>query len=255
MKNAIVLRHVPFENLGSFEKILLQQNYQILYKEVPSEALNTQELLQCDLLIILGGPISANDHHAFSFITTELAILERRMRQDQPTFGICLGAQLMAKALGGQVFAGREREIGWVPLQLTEEGKRSPLQFLDASLTHVFHWHGEVFMVPPGAVNLASTPACDSQAFSYGKKCLALQFHPEIIPSHLESWYVGHTLELALHKISIESLRAKSQLHGKTLLPAAKVFFSYWLESLEDSVTTGCGRLRQPTGHAAHASI
>lgn len=233
MKSAIVIRHVSFEDLGSLESVLRSLDYSIDYREAATDLLDPTELSRCDLLISLGGPISANDTADFEFIGKELEILEYRMRNDRPTLGICLGAQLMAKALGGNVSAGRAREIGWAPLTLTEEGQRSPLQFLDASLTHVLHWHGEVFSVPEGAKNLAFTQDCDSQAFSYGKNSLALQFHPETVPSQLERWYVGHSLELGINKISVTGLRAKSQIHGKTLIPAAKAFFSYWLESLD----------------------
>lgn len=233
MKTAIVVRHIPFEDLGSFEPLLREAGYLVFYKEAPIETLDPEELFESDLLISLGGPISANDTEDFEFLEIELEVLHRRMVADKPTLGICLGAQLMAKAMGGTVGVGRAKEIGWSPLKLTEDGKRSPLQFLDSSLTQVLHWHGEVFSLPEGAVNLASTPACDSQAFSYGKNSLALQFHAEVNPAQLEKWYVGHTLELSINKVSVSSLRAKAQIHGKTLLPAARAFFSYWLESLD----------------------
>src|SRR5262245_44173944 len=118
-KRAVAIRHVGFEDLGTFEPGLVRAGYDIEVLDAGKDSLSLVESRPCDLLIVLGGPISVNDRETFDFIDQEKEIIRKRLMKDEPTLGICLGAQLMASALGSRVFAGTAPEIGWAPLQLT----------------------------------------------------------------------------------------------------------------------------------------
>src|SRR5262249_30752243 len=128
-------------------------------------------------------------------------------RSGRPILGICLGSQLMAKALGARVYKGKRKEIGWSPLTLTDAGKRSPLRALGARPS-VLHWHGDTFDLPEDATLLASTPAYRNQAFAWKDHALALQFHPEVTAHGLERWFIGHATEIATTRgVDVPSLR------------------------------------------------
>ena len=178
------------------------------------------------------GPISVNDIDEYPFIKDELEILTERLEADMPTLGICLGAQLIAKALGAKVYPGQHKEIGWAPIQLDDAGSRSALRHLAGEGVCVLHWHGETFDIPEYAEHLASSELYPNQAFSYGNT-LALQFHPEVTARALEQWYVGHTCEIhQIDGISVNKLRDDSRQFADTLQARAYTFFSEWLEQV-----------------------
>jgi len=230
-KRAVAVRHVGFEDLGTLEPRLVRDGFDMEVLDAGKHNLSLIESRPCDLLIVLGGPISVNDRENFSFIDQEKEIIRKRLVKDEPTLGICLGAQLMASALGSRVFPGKATEIGWAPLQLTRDGHQHPLRHLDAE-TPTFHWHGETFDLPAGAHLLGSTPICLNQAFSYGKRGLALQFHPEVTGASLERWYIGHTVELAHAKIAVSELRRQAVAHSEKHEVRAGLFFDEWLASI-----------------------
>jgi len=233
VKTALVIRHLAFEDLGLFERTIQAAGYQIRYLEAGMDELTWIEPLDPALLIILGGPIGASDEIDYPFIEDELAIIKARLNNDLPTLGICLGAQLMARALGAKVYAGAEKEIGWAPLQLTEAGKQSPLRHLSAEHAHVLHWHGDTFDIPEGATHLAATNVIKNQAFAWKKRGLALQFHPEVSAQGMERWYIGHSVEIQqTDGVSIEQLRAESQKYAYEMDVYANRFMEEWLESI-----------------------
>jgi GMP synthase (glutamine-hydrolysing) len=231
MKTALALRHVGFEDLGLLAAGLADRGYQVETVEVPSAGLSLARSRDWDLVVVLGGPLSVNDGQLFPFLEEERTLLQARLRADRPTLGICLGAQLMAQALGARVYAGAEKEIGWGPLELTAAGARHPLRHLGKN--PVLHWHGETFDLPAGATLLASTAVCTNQAFSVGRAGLALQFHPEVTASGLERWYVGHIVELSAAGVSIPDLRAASLRHAEPLTGPALAFLDAWLTAIE----------------------
>lgn len=231
MKHAVVLQHVAFEDLGTLHPLLLAQGWQLQVLQAGVDALDPAET--ADLLLVLGGPISVNDVGLYPFLDDSIALLQRRLLQQRPTLGICLGAQLMARALGAQVAPSGGKEIGFSPLLLTDEGQRSPLLALQG--IPVLHWHGEAFELPAGARRLASTPACRHQAFAIGHHALALQCHPELDARQFERWLIGHTLELAQAGIDPNDLRAQARRYGAPLAAAATAMFSQWLQELPET--------------------
>lgn len=234
IKTALCLRHVAFEDLGSFEPILKSYGYQVTYLEVGTNNLRAIDPLEADLLVVLGGPIGVYEVNSYPFLIDEVALLEKRLAADLPTLGLCLGSQLMAKALGAKVYPSGRKEIGWSPLILTEAGKQSPIAKLAPELTPVLHWHGDTFDLPKGAIHLAASCEFQQQAFAWGKNCLGLQFHPEVTRQGLENWFIGHTAEInSTPNLSVTKLRADTQSWGATLEEHGAVFFKRWLESIE----------------------
>lgn len=231
MKTVTVIRHLAFEDLGSLADALKQQDYVIKYVEAGLDSISEIQPLFPDLVVILGGPIGAYEEQDYPFLVDELRLLERRLQADLPTLGICLGAQLMARALGARVYPGTDKEIGWSPLKLSDAGRNSALSNLAAECTDVLHWHGDTFELPVGANHLASSQKYQNQAFSWGKSALALQFHPEVTVLGLERWFIGHSSEIsATFDISVQALRADTARYAPKLEIQASQFWRTWLD-------------------------
>lgn len=227
-RTAVAIRHVAFEDLGTFGPALEAAGFAIRYLEADFAAFTGPDRTACemaDLLVILGGPIGVYETDRYPWLTDEIALVRQRLMAERPTIGICLGAQIMAAALGAAVYPGPAKEIGWAPITLTSTGtpagERSPLTHLTACDYQVLHWHGDTFDLPEGAMLLASTTVTPNQAFSLGDYGLALQFHIEA-PANLEPWFIGHTMELAAAGLDLGPLRTDAARHGPALRPAAE---------------------------------
>src|ERR1700759_3412213 len=207
-RSAIALRHVAFEDLGLLAPVMAREGWDVSFREAAVDDLLDASIRDAALLIVLGGPIGVYDNDAYPFLNAEIDLIGHRLSRDLPVLGICLGAQLMAKALGSAVHAGPVKEIGWGRVELTSEGAASCLRPLQENGEAVLHWHGDTFDLPRGARRLASNEHYENQAFAYGRNALALQFHLEADPRQLEEWYVGHAVELAAAEISVAELRA-----------------------------------------------
>jgi GMP synthase (glutamine-hydrolysing) len=229
-KTAVAIRHVPFEDAGSLGPILAASGYTLSYVEAWRGDFAAAR--GADLLIILGGPIGAYEEELYPFLTGELALIAERLAADRPTLGLCLGSQLMARALGANVYPGPGKEIGWSSLALTEAGAARPLGALKD--VAVLHWHGDTFDLPDGCERLASTPLYREQAFARGHNLLALQFHPEVTAEGLEAWLVGHAAELAGAGLSPVDLRAATAKAAPKLAAAAQTLFEHWLAGLDN---------------------
>jgi GMP synthase (glutamine-hydrolysing) len=227
-KTALVLRHVYFEDMGAFEVPLKHAGYAIHYCEMGVD--DPLSFGEPDLLAILGGPIGAYEEDLYPYLTDEIALIAARLAAGKPTLGICLGAQLMARALSARVYPGRAKEIGWIALTLTPAGAKILAPFEGHP---VLHWHGDTFDLPRGAVNLASTPDCDQQAFAYGGHALAFQFHPEAWPWGFERWLIGHAGEIAATKnVSVPQLRAAMREYGAASGTRGQTVLADWLSGL-----------------------
>jgi GMP synthase (glutamine-hydrolysing) len=237
-RSAVALRHVAFEDLGLLAPVMEHQGWDVSFCEAAVDDLRHDSIRNANLLVILGGPIGAYETDAYPFLTSELALIEHRLSRELPTLGICLGSQLMAKALGSRVYAGPVKEIGWGRIELTNEGAASCLSPLAEADSAVLHWHGDSFDLPSGAQRLASNAHYANQAFGYGRHALALQFHLEADPRQLEEWYVGHAVELAAAKISVEELRAATSKRANGLANQANRVFTRWLRDLALPVTS-----------------
>lgn len=232
MPSAVAIRHVAFEDLGTFAAVLERRGWTIAYRDAAVDDLASADMAAADLLIVLGGPIGAYEEELYPFLADELRVIERRLAAGRPVLGICLGSQLMARALGARVYPGTGKEIGWAPLQLTEAGRESCLAPLGEG-TRVLHWHGDTFDLPQGAGLLASTPRYTNQAFAWERHGLALQCHIEVAAAGLERWYVGHACEVAATPgLSVPALRAEARQWAPVLAPRAAQCLEAWLEGL-----------------------
>jgi len=213
---ALAIRHVAFEDLGSFAPVLRRRGFRLAYRDAARHDLAKIDALAPALLVVLGGPIGAYEEDLYPFVADEIRLIEKRLAARKPVLGICLGAQLMARALGARVYPGPKKELGWGPLTLTAEGARSCLKHVAPEKTRVLHWHGDTFDLPKGAVRLASSEVCVNQAFAAGPRALALQFHAEATRLGLEEWFVGHAAEVA-GTVGVKAIRGETAKFAPTL--------------------------------------
>jgi GMP synthase (glutamine-hydrolysing) len=234
MKTALVLSHVPFEDLGTLEPVLRERGFVIDIAAAATARFPLVKAETCDLLVVLGGPIGVYEVDAYPFLAGEIECVRQRLAAKKPILGICLGAQLMATAAGARVCPGSAgAEIGWKSIQGSGPGD-PPVWFepLLAPDMPVFHWHGDTFDLLEGARLLAKTELYENQAFVLADNALALQFHPEVTAEGLESWYVGHAYELSKRGISVRALREDGKRHAPALAKAANLFWNRWLDHI-----------------------
>jgi len=186
VREIFVFRHVPFEDLGRIEPVLRSANLRVRYIDLFDNPARLPALDSAGGLILMGGPMSANDDLAW--LKRELELVAEACRRRLPVLGICLGAQLIARALGARVYRNPVKEIGWYPVYFTEAAASDPLFCGLAGPETVFHWHGETFDLPQGAVWLARSEACPHQAFRWGSAVYGLQFHLEVTPAMIADW-------------------------------------------------------------------
>lgn len=231
MASALVIRHVAFEDLGAFAPVLAAAGYGIRYLDA-ADGLDDPAGMEAgpELLVVLGGPIGAYEEQAFPFLIRELRLIENQIAAGRQILGICLGAQLIARAMGARVYPGPAKEIGWAPVRLSAAGEASCLRHLKGDVP-VLHWHGDTFDLPSGAVRLASTAAYENQAFSHGSQTLALQFHLEATAAGLEHWFVGHAAEIAAAPgLDVPSLRRDSRGCAAQVEATAGKVLAEWLQ-------------------------
>jgi GMP synthase (glutamine-hydrolysing) len=229
---ALAIRHVPFEDLGSFASPLRERGFAVAYRDAGLDDLGARDLLDADLLIVLGGPIGVYEARDYPFLKGEIAMVERRLKAGRPVLGLCLGAQIMAKALGARVYKGKRKELGWSPLELTDAGRKSALAELGPR-TAALHWHGDTFDLPREAELLASTRLYANQAFAWRRHALGLQFHIETTVHGLERWFVGHALEIASTRgVDLGQLRRETRRLGPRLEERGPRVLKAWLDGL-----------------------
>jgi len=220
---------VPHEGLGAFEKPLVDAGFDIRYHDAwASPPLRIDEAVNASLLVVMGGPMGVYEARTYPFLKNELEALEARLAADRPTLGVCLGAQLIARAAGARVFPGERFEIGFAPVRLTDEGRDSCLAPLEDD-TRVLHWHGDTYDLPRGATRLASSAWYREQAFSIGARILGLQFHLETSGPELDRWIDTGEDEIARGDANAAMLRAESRTLGPSLAIKAEAVIRRWL--------------------------
>jgi GMP synthase-like glutamine amidotransferase len=173
------LQHVPFEGPGHIETWLDTAGYILTYSKL-FESVRFPRPESIDLLIVMGGPMSIHDEAEHAWLAPEKSFIAQVIAAGRPVLGICLGAQLIACSQGARVYPNEHKEIGWFPVVGTPSAEGPVFRFPPS--LEVFHWHGETFELPPGAVRLAESQACRNQAFQLGPNVIGLQFHLETTP-------------------------------------------------------------------------
>ena len=222
------IQHLAFEDLGVMEDVFYQLGFRVRYFEAGVDDLS-KAFQHKGLTIILGGPIGVYETADYPFLQQEIDLLKVRLEENLPTLGICLGAQLIAHALGAKVYAGHQKEIGWSKLSVSNTPNNLLAPLTD---TPVLHWHGDTFDLPEQAELLASSDVYPNQAFSVGKNILALQFHLEVAAESLEKWLIGHTSELRKAEIHIPSLRADNEKYATSLETVATEILRNYMKQI-----------------------
>lgn len=173
------LQHVPFEGPGSIASWFESNGHELTSTRF-FESTALPEPGSIDFLVVMGGPMSVNDRRRFPWLVAETHFVRGVVDSGKPVLGICLGAQIIASAMGASVFPNPVREIGWFPVRAVAPGDASTFVFPPSET--VFHWHGETFDLPAGAIRLAASEGCTNQAFQLGKRVIGLQFHLETTP-------------------------------------------------------------------------
>jgi GMP synthase (glutamine-hydrolysing) len=184
-------------------------------------------------LIVMGGPMNVDETDRYPFLKKEVDLIRDALCLGKPVLGICLGAQLMAKALGEQVFASSKKEVGWRPIQLTEQAAQDPVFASIPQNSRVLHWHGDTFRLPPGAVHLAKTAVCANQAFRWKQNTYALQFHLEATPEMATAWSEAESERTFIAAAGEDpaALKQATPAAFAALRPIASSFFINYLKT------------------------
>jgi GMP synthase (glutamine-hydrolysing) len=240
-RTALVLRHEPQVHLGNLAPVLADYGFQVRYVDTQIEDLNAINPATADLVIVLGGDMGVYEADEYPSITAELALLRQRFAARRPVFGICLGAQLMAGALGAEVYRGPTNEVGFRTVEPTDAGAESPLRHISG--IPVMQWHGDTFDLPDGATRLAGSPAYGNEAFGIGNWALAVQFHPELTAAMHEEWLQlalrdeaesepDSVIDASASALDPGALRAERERYSADMQEASQKLFSEWLDGL-----------------------
>jgi len=197
MKNLRIhyFQHVPHEGLGSISEWVSSNGHSLtstkFFEDTGLPGVNA-----IDWLIIMGGPMNINDEEDYPWLADEKRFIHKAIDAGKTVLGICLGSQLLSASLGARVYKNKENEIGWFDVELTPSAQSGEFFSGMGKNLRPFHWHGDTFDLPDGAVHLASSAGCRNQAFIFGNKVLGLQFHLEITPDLLLQMIEGGRKEL-----------------------------------------------------------
>ena len=229
--DALIIEHVPHETAGTILPALNSSGISGRSVKLWRGDRLPQNIDDSTLLVVMGGPMGVYEEDRYPFIKDELRLLERAWHRGVKTLGICLGAQLMARALGCRVYKGEAKEIGWYPIELTEEGRRDPLLLGFPERLTVFHWHGDTFELPRGARLLARSSLFENQLVRMGRNWYAVQFHLELTEKMILEWL---SLEENLEELEEAGLDKNrivedTDLYGTRLKSYGNAFFTRFL--------------------------
>jgi len=229
---AHVLQHAPFEGLGSIERWLTQRRASVTTTRLFEPLAQFPDVTSFDLLVVLGGPMSVNDEASLPWLAPEKSFIAHAVHSQKRVLGICLGAQLLASALGASVRPGTHREIGWFEIRAE---RQPPAMFQLPEVASVFHWHGQTFDLPTGAQHLAESAGCKNQAFQIGSRVLGLQFHLEMTPRTIEAMIASCGSELDEPGLYVQSAASLRRASPERYAQAQRL-----LDGVLDQLTSGC---------------
>lgn len=230
-KTALIIRHVPHEGVAGYREPIEAAGYHVDRIDVADPAFAGLDLREPDLLIMMGGPMGVYEQDRYPWIGCQVRRLAQRLEADRPTLGVCLGAQMMAAALGAHVYAGPAKEVGFHPVTVHEAGLAGPLRHLVG--VPVLHWHGDTFTLPANVELIASSHVYEHQAFRRGSNILALQFHAEMgLDPRFDAW-IEQWPESVIEAGGDEaSLRAAHDRLGPRAVAAGQALVAEWLQGL-----------------------
>ncbi|HEY0622946.1 glutamine amidotransferase [Sphingomonas sp.] len=228
MKKGLIIRHTPYEGIAGFRQPVEEAGYALDRIDVTDPEFARVNFNAPDLLILMGGPMGVYERDANPWIDCEIDRLASRISLGLPTLGVCLGAQMIAAAMGAKVYPGPVKEVGFAPVALNAAGAESPLRHVAG--VPVLHWHGDTFPLPENVELLASTDAYRHQAFRRGPELLALQFHAEMGEDRrFEEWLDGAEDYVGEAGLTLDQLRAQHERHGPDAVAAGRAMIAEWL--------------------------
>lgn len=237
MSEILVFQHLAAEPPGTLAPLMRSRGHRatiVDFEKEPDARPNPEHF---DALIVLGGPMNVEEIDRRVHLQTEIAAIGAALAHNLPVLGICLGAQLLAHALGARVYRGQVSEIGWYDVALTREGQADPVLSPLGQSTPVFQWHSFTFDIPAGAIPLARSAACANQAFRYGNNAYGMQFHLEMDAALIERWlslpdYRDDLIAARVGK-DAEAILTDSNRHIADLQNAAREVFGNFLDLIE----------------------
>lgn len=234
MPRLLVFQHVAHEILGTLDPLLRDAGFRIKYVNFERHPNTLPSLEGYNGLIVLGGPMNVDEVDDYPNLLTEVDLIQEAVAKNLPILGICLGSQLLAKALGAKVRKNSEKEIGWYEVYPTDKGKDDPLVSNFTNREQIFQWHGDTFDLPQGAELLASSPLCKNQAFRYKENVYGFQFHLEVDKPMIERWLNvpenKKEIEDLNGKIDPDHIRAKTPEHISRLSDLSNSVFGSFIE-------------------------
>jgi GMP synthase (glutamine-hydrolysing) len=232
----LVFQHVPYEPLGTLDPLLKEAGFRIRYVNFGRMPGQRPALDRYAALIVLGGPMNADQIDTYPNLLTEVEIIREAVDRRMSILGICLGAQLLAKALGGQVARNPTREIGWHDVDLTGAGLHDPVLSTFAPRQEVFQWHEDGITLPPDVECLASSPASPVQAFRHGEHAYGFQFHLEANRPLIERWLTVPAHQASLREegdaVDPDDILRRAETSMAPLEELSRATFSRWIERL-----------------------
>ena len=216
-----VLQHVPFEGIGCMASWLESRDAKVTYTRF-YEGDDLPVVAGLDLIIIMGGPMNVPDESAHPWLTGEKSFVREAMEAGVSVLGVCLGAQIIADVMGARIFPNAHKETGWFPIEAADGGVGT---FTFSERLMAFHWHGDTFDLPDGALRLAKSEGCENQAFQIGDNVIGLQFHLETTAAAAELMIENCPADLAKGRYvqTADAIREATDEHAES---ANRVLFS-----------------------------
>lgn len=228
MRTICSIHHIACETLGMIAVALKRDNIDVQSVRTFQGQMVPKDIDQYDGLIVMGGPMGVHEQNRHPHLRDEIRLIEQALWADKPILGVCLGSQLLAAALGAQVYPGPRKEIGWFPITLSEAAVQDPLW---TGIPHQFtalNWHGDVFDLPVGAVSLASSQLTEHQAFRFGTNACGILFHMEATPPMIGDWVATFADELQEADVDGSAIIAAAPEHLPALDKIGGLFFHRW---------------------------
>jgi GMP synthase (glutamine-hydrolysing) len=233
----LVFQHVPYEPLGTLDPLLKEAGFRIRYVNFGRNPEHAPALERYAALIVLGGPMNADQIDSYPNLLAEVEIIRDALDRDMSVLGICLGAQLLAKALGGTVSRNQRREIGWCHVDLTDAGRSDPVLAAFSERQRVFQWHEDGIALPEGVARLASSPESPVQAFRVGEHAYGFQFHLEVDETLIERWLTvpenQAILAAEMGRVDPEQIRRQATENIADLKALSRATFSTWIDRFD----------------------
>lgn len=230
-KRALVLQHDPTISLGNLEPVLREHGYDIVIVDATTPALDQYDPVDADLVVILGNEDGVYEKEQKLYIAAEEKWLQFRLAAERPTLGVCFGAQIMASALGGEVYKGDSTQVGYRSVEPTSSGESSPVSCFAG--IPVVQWHGDTFTLPPGTTRLAGSADYENEAFGVGDWALAVQFHPEVTDELFAHWIDDGRSTIDALGLDPDELRAQHEQRNAAMTEASAQMLSRFLTGLE----------------------